>query len=50
MPSYNSKNDLSKQIDDLWEMIWLLRAGQSGGGGSTIVPWTVDIVQCRVQS
>jgi hypothetical protein len=37
-------DDVTKNIDDLWEMVWLLRVGQSGGGSGNIVPWTADVL------
>jgi hypothetical protein len=40
-PSY-SISDIARNIDDLWEMVWLVRTG--GGSGPGILKWTADIL------
>jgi len=43
MSQHYSPEDVQKEIQDLWEMVWLLRAS-GGGGPQNTVPWTADIL------
>jgi hypothetical protein len=39
-----SEPQTTRNLDDLWELYFLLLAKAGGGGGQTIIPWTPDVL------